>query len=240
MGFLKEAGKFVGSIIAPQWSANQQNMELSKYQYSKDLEMWNRQNAYNAPVNQMARYAEAGLNPNIVATQGSPGNATEMPRYNSPTVSFDQKIPMVMDILQTFADLGIKQATRDKILEETRAVKDNNDLTAIQKVYWAQNEYNKAIQLYNSGKLTARQFDRAQREFELMFNAYQELKDNGEYEWKFGDTDMFRQRHEAEMSKYSLDAQMENLRITSQEMFNKFFEANQVMRLLGGMFGLFK
>ena len=39
---------------------------LAEYQYQKDLEMWNKQNEYNNPSNQMARLKDAGLNPNLV------------------------------------------------------------------------------------------------------------------------------------------------------------------------------
>jgi hypothetical protein len=45
---------------------------------------------------------------------------------------------------------------------------DNNELTQIQKIYWAQNEFNKAQKLYNDGVISARTKDRLQREFELL------------------------------------------------------------------------
>lgn len=59
-------------------------MELAKYRYEKDLEMWNRQNAYNTPAAQMQRYATAGINPNTVVSQGNNGNASSMPSFDAP------------------------------------------------------------------------------------------------------------------------------------------------------------
>lgn len=50
-----------------------------KYQNEWNLEMWRRQNEYNSPIQQMARYQEAGLNPNLIYSQGSPGNSQSMP-----------------------------------------------------------------------------------------------------------------------------------------------------------------
>ncbi len=58
------------------------------------------------------RYQAAGLNPNLVVNQGSSGNASQMPHYQAPTISYNQKIPMITNVLQTFADLDIKQLRR--------------------------------------------------------------------------------------------------------------------------------
>lgn len=66
---------------------NAAQMELAKYKYEKDLEMWNRQNEYNSPAAQMARFAQAGLNPNFMYGGGNSGNASSMPQYDTPTIS---------------------------------------------------------------------------------------------------------------------------------------------------------
>lgn len=80
------AGSVLGSALGlgSQSSANKANMELAKYKYEKDLEMWNRQNAYNTPAAQMQRYATAGINPNTVVSQGSNGNASSAPSFEAP------------------------------------------------------------------------------------------------------------------------------------------------------------
>ena len=74
---------------------NQANFELSKYsfeqnkqmadtEWQRNLEQWNRQNEYNSPASQMSRYREAGLNPNLIYGQGTPGNASSSPSYSAP------------------------------------------------------------------------------------------------------------------------------------------------------------
>lgn len=91
--FVGALGSIVGSVINSNANKNavrDQNaaqMELAKYKYEKDLEMWNRQNEYNSPSAQMARFAEAGLNPNFMYGQGSSGNASSAPSFDTPTLN---------------------------------------------------------------------------------------------------------------------------------------------------------
>jgi hypothetical protein len=49
--------------------------KLAQYDNEYNYWMWQQQNAYNSPVNQVARYQEAGLSPALMYGQGSPGNA---------------------------------------------------------------------------------------------------------------------------------------------------------------------
>lgn len=76
-----------------QKKTNKSNMELAKYQnewqtqenekaYQRNLQMWNLQNEYNSPTQQMARLRSAGLNPNLVYGSGVTGNsAGSTPQY---------------------------------------------------------------------------------------------------------------------------------------------------------------
>lgn len=54
---------------------NQQNLDWSKEQFDKTrqyaLQDWDKQNAYNAPSAQMARYKAAGLNPHLIYGQSN-------------------------------------------------------------------------------------------------------------------------------------------------------------------------
>lgn len=51
------------------------NKELAQYQNDLALQNWERQNEYNSPQSQMQRYRDAGLNPNLIYSQGSSGNS---------------------------------------------------------------------------------------------------------------------------------------------------------------------
>lgn len=98
-GIVAAVGAIVGSVVGSvsQNRTNRKNRQLAEYQYSKDVEMWEKNNEYNSPKSQMERYQQAGLNPNLV--YGSPavsGNATSMPSYDAPE----------MGAYTDFGDLG--------------------------------------------------------------------------------------------------------------------------------------
>lgn len=82
---------------------NKANMEIAKYQaqwqqqenekaYQRSLNMWNLQNEYNSPTQQMARVRAAGLNPNLVYGNGVTGNSAgstpqyEPAKFNAPAM----------------------------------------------------------------------------------------------------------------------------------------------------------
>lgn len=114
------------SIAAPlvqSFIQNRMNKKMSDYTYSKDLAMWEKQNQYNAPAMQMRRYGEAGLNPNLIYSQGNAGNPASMPKYNPPNREI--KIPDTLAILQQFQDFALKtqEISNAKLLNETNEKK---------------------------------------------------------------------------------------------------------------------
>lgn len=44
---------------------------------------WQRQNEYNLPIQQMARFRQAGLNPNLIYDRGDAGNAQSLPDFQA-------------------------------------------------------------------------------------------------------------------------------------------------------------
>lgn len=97
------------------------DMALAEYQYSKDLQMWNIQNEYNAPAQQMQRLRDAGLNPNLMYGQGNVGNATTMPKYNAPKMQYPFQ-PMFLEglnsVLSQYADMKTKNLERERLFLE--------------------------------------------------------------------------------------------------------------------------
>lgn len=79
------------------------NKQLQDYVYSQNLEQWKRENEYNSPAAQMARFGAAGLNANLMYSQmGSGATSPEMsigdvgtgaaptaPNADAPFVGFD-------------------------------------------------------------------------------------------------------------------------------------------------------
>lgn len=84
----KQAKKDKAHEMAMVDKTHKENRFMAEYQYSKDLESWNRNNQYNSPEQQMIRLKAAGLNPNLVGGATQSGNAKEMPKYQAPTADY--------------------------------------------------------------------------------------------------------------------------------------------------------
>lgn len=104
-----------------QRETNQANKELAQYSYSKDLEMWNRQNAYNDPSAQYERMKGSGVNPVAAFSKGSVQNtASQLPKYNTPTMQAPQMTGLnQMGALDQFQDVRLKQAQTNNVKTQT-------------------------------------------------------------------------------------------------------------------------
>lgn len=82
------SGLNAGANIASTILTNRANMKLAQYGYEQERQMIAEQNAYNSPVEQMKRYQEAGLNPNLIYGNGvsSAGNQQSIAHYNAPSL----------------------------------------------------------------------------------------------------------------------------------------------------------
>lgn len=91
----KSQNKNIDKQIAAQSKENaltrEHNLNLAKQQNQWNIDQWNRENQYNDPAQQMARYRDAGLNPNLIygqsntapqlsgsLTSGAPSTPTDM------------------------------------------------------------------------------------------------------------------------------------------------------------------
>jgi len=129
MSFGQKLGGFIGKIapalgpigaIGGALLQNRSNKKLAQYSFNKNVEMWKMQNKYNSPKEQMARYNQAGLNPNLMYGKGTPGNAQTMPQY--------QALPSSGEIFgQATAGIqGVIEIKRKK--EETAILEINKEI----------------------------------------------------------------------------------------------------------------
>lgn len=130
----------------------QHNRALADEAYQRDVAMWNAQNTYNAPAQQMARLQKAGLNPNLVygsgnVTGNTAGSAPSYPQIQYPS-SKAQKLDLVRNVLGIFDEY---QSIRNQALQNQR----ENAMLAL-----------KAKQL----ELSEKREDRNEREAERRFN----------------------------------------------------------------------
>jgi len=106
-------------LLTSLWQ-NEANKAEAKRAYERDVDMWNRMNQYNAPKMQMKRYQEAGLNPNMIYGQGTPGNATQLPKYQKPNMEVkDVETPDALNIL---ANTRLLNAQAQKTEAETKLI----------------------------------------------------------------------------------------------------------------------
>lgn len=124
-------------------ATNAANLKMAEYGYSKDLDMWNKANAYNSPEAQQTRLASANLNPNLVYGAGNVGGNTtgQLPRFNAPTQEFNyapealgaaagQTLP---GMLSQFQDFAMRQAQIDSVKAGTEYTEANTVNAGIRK-----------------------------------------------------------------------------------------------------------
>lgn len=98
---------------------NKANMKLAQYQFDTQKEMWKMNNEYNTPSAQMERYNRAGLNPNLIYGQGTPGNSTSAPSYQAPRLEAPQLRFNLPEVLKQFQDIDQSRAQTDNINANT-------------------------------------------------------------------------------------------------------------------------
>lgn len=131
---------------------NQYNKEMAEWSFNRDVDMWNRQNVYNSPVEQMKRLKEAGLNPNLMYGNGSAstGNATGAPTMNAPASdinryngdfgiqqaanSISNGINSYIDTQTRLAQLESVKAVTGKTLDETKRIQQETSLSMLRAI----------------------------------------------------------------------------------------------------------
>lgn len=109
------------------------NKQMADLEYQRNIEMWNKQNEYNAPQSQMERYSKAGLNPNLIYGQGDNGNAREIPKYSVDRTDMQQVPALNMgEALSAYNSTRIANAQIDQMEQQTALNKEKTVNEAIQ------------------------------------------------------------------------------------------------------------
>lgn len=91
---------YVGPVLnfLSQMFTNKKNREWQEQMADKqnklNLEQWHRENEYNSPSAQMARYIEAGLNPSLIYSQ--PNGAASSPNMVAPFETPNSVAPQIV------------------------------------------------------------------------------------------------------------------------------------------------
>lgn len=126
------SNKQIDKQIAAQKEENEKNraynLQLAQMQNAWNQEQWERENEYNSPVNQMKRFEEAGLNPDLMYGQGNSGNAMQLSggmTAGAPSSPMDysalgQKMT-VGQVLDQTLNREMMRAQIEKVKAETRS-----------------------------------------------------------------------------------------------------------------------
>lgn len=126
-------GNLLGSMAARDAvrETNQTNKGLAMWDAMFQRQMIKEQNEYNSPVNQMARYKEAGLNPNLMFGSIGPGQQSEIPKYQMPQIHtpdmsgiapIGEAIQLFLQEKKTGAEIDAIQAQTARYREETKSL----------------------------------------------------------------------------------------------------------------------
>lgn len=88
IGTIVGSGINAGVGAAQNKKQRRHERQMADLAWEREVDMWNAQNEYNSPRNQMNRYSEAGLNPHLAVSGGNPGNASGTPTYQKPGSKF--------------------------------------------------------------------------------------------------------------------------------------------------------
>lgn len=132
MGFLDVLGTIAQPLTGlisgitgaiAQDSANETNLQLSRENRDWQEKMWNLNNEYNTPANQIERLKAAGLNPNLMYGQGTVGNSSSpasgvaTPRVNP--VNYMQGLVGIPDAMLKVQQAKLLDAQRKKVESTT-------------------------------------------------------------------------------------------------------------------------
>lgn len=151
---LSGAGNIISTALA-----NRANRKLAEYSYDQQRQMIAEQNAYNSPVQQMARYAEAGLNPHLIfGSPQSAGNQSQIARYDAPRMEapdvqlgLDGAMQMALAFRQF--ELDQKEKAASIALKEEQAYAQKQLALGYQQDYY-QKQIETAVKSFQAGLQT--------------------------------------------------------------------------------------
>lgn len=126
--------------------ANRFNAEQSQLQYNRTVDLWNMQNEYNTPANQIKRLEEAGLSPYLAYSNGSAGGTAssmsapsavraQVPEYKSPVSALANLVPGVISLMSGIEQVKAQQLRNDKQRIENRLLPSLMEAKATQAQY---------------------------------------------------------------------------------------------------------
>lgn len=151
------------------------NKQESELAFEREKEMWNMQNEYNTPLAQMQRYQDAGLNPNLIYGQGSPGNATSAPTYTPSQAQKpnavsrpEMKMTNLTNMLENLPQYQLLTKQSENQEEITRGLRLDNDFKEKTMDYRLHSQHLK--NLLDEGAISRQEYENKLLDIEYRFN----------------------------------------------------------------------
>lgn len=204
--------------------------------------MWRQNNSYNSPAAQMKRYKEAGLNPDLIYSQGNAGNSA-MPSPAAQASMPVAAVPNYINPLEPFAAVAMQKAqienlnaNTQKTNEETKGIIIANDVLPANLYIDLQNKV-------KSGKLTDKQISQINENISLMQQQRSNLQTIGKQlstqlsqmneDYRFS---LVQHAFESESMKMAIDRLSVQLNMDKEQL--SFFINNSKLQLSKGNFEL--
>lgn len=212
-------------------SANQSQLSYSKEMYEKQradaLADWNMQNAYNSPSAQMARFKEAGLNPNLIYGQmsNSPVVRSSSPQSYNPT-------PPQIDLggaanmaLTQYYDTKLKSAQIDNLKEQNLLMKQDSLIKMYEGISKNLQNQKSEFEVKNQGDLLKMSLDAMKaniRQTSTTTNLTQEQIN----------------RVQQEIKNMVIDGDIKGFEKLIKQFESQNLDLNQILKTIGGIGGL--
>lgn len=212
-------------------SANQSQLSYSKEMYEKQradaLADWNMQNTYNSPSAQMARFKEAGLNPNLIYGQmsNSPVVRSSSPQSYNPT-------PPQIDLggaanmaLTQYYDTKLKSAQIDNLKEQNVLMKQDSLIKMYEGISKNLQNQKSEFEVKNQGDLLKMSLDA------MKANIRQTSTNTDLTQEQIG-------RVQQEIKNLITDGDIKGFEKLIKQFESQNLDLNQILKTIGGIGGL--
>ena len=215
-----------GAQLLTNRAQKKSNLEMYNTQRADALADWNRQNQYNSPKEQMARFKEAGLNPHLIYGQMTTAQPIKTPEAKAPNYVAPQADPQDFNILGRQYALDAAKITNEN-LEKTGKLIDANILKANSETDWKNVNTNFAKDTFSTRMEALRikndfmqdqQTNVQQQYYQIRANT---AKTNAEIDNIVANTAL------SQSKKAEVAAQVKNLGVTYKLLGEKYISAQQ-------------
>lgn len=217
------AAMAVGSLIGNLFSQsrqNKKNREMAQFQADANQQSLDKQLDYNTPANQMSRFQDAGLNPNLIYGQGNPGNQSEPLKYpDIGRVDYGGNIEKAM---QGYNQTALTQSQVQATDARTRQTAVLTQLNKLQADVMAKNPLlnNDAYQAVIQGLISTAEIKASESGIKLMDKFYAEAVRGTQADKVFREVELLEQRFKLGQ----LDSKIKAEVLISKEFQNAILE----------------